>query len=918
MADIIRFEDNWEFCFDPADTGVNGQWFRLKPAATRKVSLPHIFQLESNPEGASIGFYFREFTFEKKEAKEAAKRFMLRVQSAHPHCTVWLNGEQLGVRAFGQVPFDVDAGKTIKPGDKNLLVIRIQAPDKQGRIGETGSNELPLGNPYQRGAYAGLLAPVELFTAQKAIVRSINVLPDFEADRITVEVRFWNAKSFQTEAAFDITNPEGETGTLVKNIRLDKENGSFLMSLQLEGGKVWTPATPILYTLQIRLPGSPPAQVRFGMRGVEVDKGTFRMNHASFKVRGVGYPWFFNFHHGLPAHPVNIRGELTAIKDAGFNLIRGFGSPLPPEVLTICDEIGLMVLQETSAYNMKASKEGVDAIKAQLQALVERDGHHPCIFGWVVGSENGSLALENGNKLLRLTADLDPTRPVFSNLGSVYLDNQGGGKIDLGKVYEPVTAQIVPFEGHKLRLGYPLSRRGYSMVSGYCSSKDGKTLADGVHGNKSYWERYNYLKDQVAGKVLVDGFGVPVFGNLSTLIDGAKKFSTTTDIKDLTRLAGELEAGVKERGLPWKTSDAFLADVDAFGCAALTRHIEAAFSNTQISGFILENGVDQGLRFTGVFDALRQPKTALLEALKNANRPVRVFAEAEERTPYSGSSASIKVHVFNEGGLGDYTVQFRVKGPSGRVVHQESLAGKARTGLNAAGKFQFPVGFERGRFTFDLVLARNGKEMSRTEEHFFVPPEVKLDNVLKKVTLLGNFPDTVSWSSTEDAPVIVATGLHDVPESALKKALDRANQGATLVFGALTEEDIKKVQALKGLGGEMSLIRSTGGPQGNYHYLGKSPMFKDLPGPGLMDETFAEVQPLWSLEHLPEKAEVHAGSVNINTTPGAKVKVRWGADLAVVPYGKGKVIFCQFDIFERLGKNALADALFANLVNLAK
>jgi beta-galactosidase len=915
MAEIIRFEDNWDFCFDAADSGVTGQWFRLKPTGTRKVSLPHLFLHESNPEGASIGFYFREFTLEKKDA---VKRYMLRLHSAHPHYTVWLNGEQIGTRHFGLVSHDLDAGKAIKPTDKNLLVIRVQAPDKQGRLGEFGSQELPLGNPFQRGSFAGIPAPVELYTAGKAIIRSINVLPDFEADRITVELKFLNAKSFQTEAAFDITNPEGETGTLVKNIRLDKENGSYLMAMQLEGSKVWSPASPILYTLQIRMPGSPTVKVRFGMRGVEVDKGAFRLNHASFKVRGVGYPWFFNFHHGLPAHPMNIRAELTALKDAGFNLIRGFGAPLPPEVLDVCDEIGMMVLQETSAYNMKASKDGVDWIKAQLQALVERDGHHPCVFGWVVGSENGSLALENGNKLLRLTADLDPTRPVFSNLGSVHLDNQGGGKIDLGKVYEPVTAQIVPFEGHKLRLGYPLSRRGYAMLSNYCTSKDGKVVSDGIHGNKSYWERYNYLKDQIAGKVLADGLGVPAFGDLSALLEAAKKFSSSPDCKDLAKLSQELETGLKERDLPWKSVEAFLADADSLGRISLTRQINAMFTNTQISGYIIENAVDQGLRFTGLFDAMRAPKTGLLESLKLANHPVRVFAEAEERTPYSGSSASIKVHLFNEVQLGDYAVQFRVKGPNGRVLHQESLSGKAKPGLNVVGKFQFPVGFERGRFTFDLVLTRNGKELSRAEESFFVPGEVKLDNVLKKVTLLGNFPDTVSWSSTEDASVTVATGLHDVSEAALKRALDRASQGSTLILGALTEEDMKKVQSLKGVGSDLTLIRSAGGPQGNYHYITKSPAFKDLPGPGLMDEIFAEVQPLWSLDHLPEKTEVIAGSVNINTVPGAKGKIRWGADLALLPHGKGKVIFCQYDIFDRLGKNALADAMFANLVQLAK
>src|SRR5690606_23853669 len=102
------------------------------------------------------------------------------------------------------------------------------------------------------------------------------------------------------------------------------------------------------------------------------------------------------------------------------------------------------------------------------------------------------------------------------------------------------------------------------------------------------------------------------------------KFASTTDIKDVVKFTQELEVGVKERGLPWKNAAAFLAEADTFGQAALTRQIEAAFTNTQISGYLLENSVDQGLRFTGLFDAMRRPKTAFLDAMKNVNRPIRV------------------------------------------------------------------------------------------------------------------------------------------------------------------------------------------------------------------------------------------------------------------------------------------------------
>jgi len=578
----------------------------------------------------------------------------------------------------------------------------------------------------------------------------------------------------------------------------------------------------------------------------------------------------------------------------------------------------LLVLQETSCFNQKSSKEGLEWTKAQIRELVERDGHHPSLFGWVIGSDNGSLVLENGNKLLRYTSELDPTRPVFSNLGSVFLDGHGGGKIDLGKVFEPMAAQIAPFEGHKTRLSYPISQRTYAMLSGYCSSKEGRAIADGIHGNKSFWERYNYLKDEIAGKVLVDGLGVPAYGLISELIESTRKFSSSPDVKDLNKWMQELNLGIKERDLSfWKDAQAFLTAAEDMGRSALTRQIEALLTNPQVSGFIIESFSDQGLRFTGLTNWMRAPKPALLEAMKRVNQSVYVFTEPEDRTPYMGSSASIKVHLFNEGHLGDYSLQFKVKGPNGRNLHQETQNGKAKPGINSAGIFKFPVGFERGRFTFELSLVQKGREITRYEESFFVPPEVKLNSLLKKVSLLGNFPDTVSYSTSEDAPITVATGISEIPADALRRALNHASDGAVLILGALTDEDVKLLNASKSLGMEIGFLRSAGGPHGNFHYVKAGGAFKDLPSPGLMDQTYADIQPVWSLDPV-AKAEIHAGSINFLTAPGSKSKIRWGMDLAVLPHGKGKIVFCQFDIFGKLGKNAMADAMFANLINLSR
>ena len=62
MANTLRFEENWEFCFDPGDIGVQNDWPRFKPASgLKKVRVPHLFAHESNPENAFAGFYFKEF-----------------------------------------------------------------------------------------------------------------------------------------------------------------------------------------------------------------------------------------------------------------------------------------------------------------------------------------------------------------------------------------------------------------------------------------------------------------------------------------------------------------------------------------------------------------------------------------------------------------------------------------------------------------------------------------------------------------------------------------------------------------------------------------------------------------------------------------------------------------------------------------
>jgi hypothetical protein len=542
MATIMKLDGTWEFSFDAVDAGLIDQWYRKKPASVKKVTLPHVWNLESNEENAHIAYYFREFQVDKKESP---KRFFIRFGSVQHHAQVWLNGEDLGTHLGGHVPFEVDGSKSVKIGENNNLVVRVQTLDRQGKIGEYAGRSWPWAalpprtiRRHHRGR-----EPVHGRQSRHPFPQ---LLSRFRGRSRHHRSQILESQELPGRSGLRDHQSRRRYRHRAESVKLEKENGSFSLTLQMDGGRSGICTIPCCTRSRCRwqvptMPRSASACAAPTWKRVPSSSTTIRSRSREWPTLVLRVP------ARNPPPDFDLRKELTTLKESGFNLLRSGGAPLPREALDICDEIGMLVLQETTCYHQKSSKEGLENLKVQIQTLIDQDGWHPSIFGWVIGSDNGSMVLENGNKLLRYAAELDPTRPIFSNLSSVIIDSLGGGKIDLGKVYEPIAAAINPFESHKLKIGFPVSLKTYSMLANYCSSKDGKAVADGIHGSKSYWERYNYLKDDLDGKVLVDGLGVSSPESLQEELDASKKFSSHPEYKDVQKLNQELAQLLKKR-----------------------------------------------------------------------------------------------------------------------------------------------------------------------------------------------------------------------------------------------------------------------------------------------------------------------------------------------------------------------------------
>ncbi len=103
--------------------------------------------------------------------------------------------------------------------------------------------------------------------------------------------------------------------------------------------------------------------------------------------------------------------RLRKLMDLGVNAIRTAHHPAAPDLLDLCDSLGIAVIEENRL--MGASEQDYQALKQ----MIERDKHHPSIFMWSIGNEEWALEWnETGERIARTMTqwchELDPTRPV--------------------------------------------------------------------------------------------------------------------------------------------------------------------------------------------------------------------------------------------------------------------------------------------------------------------------------------------------------------------------------------------------------------------------------------------------------------------------------------------------------------------------
>lgn len=449
----VSFNQGWRFLKGEAEGAERPEF---ADAAWRELDLPHDWAIEGpfdrriNPHAGAlpyfgIGWYRRHF---KLAGNTRGKHYTIEFDGAMANSRVWLNGKELGGRPYGYIGFAFDLTPHLRPGgQENVLAVRLAPEDESSR--------------WYPGA--GIYRNVWLdITEALHIARwgTYITTPEVSADKATVSIRteIQNRRSEPARitletAILDANGKEAGRSSVARTIPADGKEAADT-NIDIIKPQRWDITNPTLYRAVSTVKDGRRVLDRyitpFGIRSIEFDKTRgFLLNGRSLKMQGVC------MHHDLGALGTAVsrratERQLQIMKGLGVNAIRTSHNPPSPELLELCDALGLLVMDEAfDMWRRPKVRNGHGKYfdqwgETDLRDMIRRDRNHPSIVLWSIGNEILEQSNPEGWKLARRLTDIcheeDRTRPVTAgfNQSTNAIRNQLADQVDIsGFNYKP-------------------------------------------------------------------------------------------------------------------------------------------------------------------------------------------------------------------------------------------------------------------------------------------------------------------------------------------------------------------------------------------------------------------------------------------------------------------------------------------------
>jgi len=457
---ITSFDADWKFIKQDIAQASAANY---NDKSWRSLNVPHDWSIEypfnrANTSGrgggyveTGIGWYRKSFVL---NATESNQQFFIEFDGVMMNSDVWINGYHLGKRPYGYISFQYELTKHLNFGKDKTNVLAVRA-----------DNSLQPASRWYTGS--GIYRHVKLISTGTTHIDKWGVFvttPKISTDKATVHTQIQVLN--QSAASNNIVI---ETSIIAPNGLVVSNNQSKLsiaaaqqkivdQDLSVAQPQLWSLEKTNQYTAIVTVKAGNKIidtyKTIFGIRTIQFDaeKG-FLLNGNAVKIKGVC------LHHDGGAFgsavPLGVwEKRILALKELGVNGIRTSHNPVAPEFLSLCDQLGMLVMNETfDTWNAKKSSADkgynlyfTDWWERDTRDQVLRDRNHPSVVIYSIGNEihdnlNDSTGFRKYKMQQDLVHSLDSTRPV-----TMALFRPG-----ISRVYENGFAETMDIVGQNYR-----------------------------------------------------------------------------------------------------------------------------------------------------------------------------------------------------------------------------------------------------------------------------------------------------------------------------------------------------------------------------------------------------------------------------------------------------------------------------------
>lgn len=394
---VVSMNPGWRF-FKGAAQGAERADF--DDSTWQVVSLPH--GLEALPLEASGSINYRgEAWYRKHFTLDDAlqgKRWVLYFEGIMGKCKIWVNGQLAGEHFGGYLPVALEVTEWLKRGERN--VISVWTDNSDDRNYPPGKPQTVLDFCY----FGGIYRDCWLYTTGDTYITDANMADKVNdggllvrceraeeaSATLTLQANVQAIRTGKALVEFTLSDAQGKVvATASKKMPLGG-NRTVRTKMNVERPQLWSPDTPYLYRLTVRLCDASGAMldgywIPVGIRTIEMvpEKGLV-LNGKPFsrKLIGANRHQDFALVGNALSNSLHWR-DAKKLKEAGMDIIRNAHYPQDPAFMEACDALGLFVIVNTPGWQFWNDDPLFrQRIYSDIRQMIRRDRNHPSVIMW--------------------------------------------------------------------------------------------------------------------------------------------------------------------------------------------------------------------------------------------------------------------------------------------------------------------------------------------------------------------------------------------------------------------------------------------------------------------------------------------------------------------------------------------------------